>query len=196
MNPPATSHCTPSAGFFQTVAEHDEAWQGFARAAQAISDPLWPGIFLARVQDPQNINHIGADLIHHNVIRMHNQFTGARHATGPEQIRHEGQHLGRLNDGGVKILRRRSVALLDVIDDFHQVGGCLVSPPNCLHGLCGVLRAWSEPLPWPHRVANVACCCAVLLQLWRETRGCSLIPVLWSRTRKRWGIAGRSCFKG
>jgi hypothetical protein len=43
-----------------------------------------------------------------------------------------------LNDGGVKILRRRSVALLDVIDDFHHVGGRLVSPPNCLHGLCGI----------------------------------------------------------
>ena len=38
----------------------------------------------------------GADPTHHNVIRMHNQLTGADHATGPEQLRHERQTLGRL----------------------------------------------------------------------------------------------------
>ena len=93
------------------------------------------------MQDPQNINYIVADLVDHNVIRVDNLLTGASHATGPKQIRHERQTLDGLNDGGVKILRIRGVTLLYLVDDFRQVGGCLVSPPNCLHGLCGVLRA-------------------------------------------------------
>ena len=64
------------------------------------------------MQDPQNINHIVADLVHHNVIRVHNLFTGASHATGPEPIRHERQTLDGLNDGGVKILRSGGETLL------------------------------------------------------------------------------------
>lgn len=68
------------------------------------------------MQDPQNINYIVADLVHHNVIRVHNLFMGASHATGPEQIRHERQTLDGLNDGGVKILRSRGETLLYVID--------------------------------------------------------------------------------
>lgn len=120
------------------------------------------------------------------------QLTRASHATGPEQKRHERKILGRLDDDSVKALRRRCVALLDVIDDFHQVGGSFLRPPNCLHGLCDALRVRSELWPWPRRVVGEAYRCAGLPRPGRETTGRSRPPVLWSRTRKRWGRARQS----
>ena len=41
-------------------------------------------ILLARVQYSQNIDHIGTDLIHHDVVRVHDVFTRASDAPGPE----------------------------------------------------------------------------------------------------------------
>jgi len=97
------------------------------------------------VQHAQNVYHLVADLIHHDVVWMHDVFTCASHATKPEQIRHMRKVFGRLDNGSVKALRRNRVALLNEIDDFHQVGGRFVRPPNGLHGLFGVLLAWPEP---------------------------------------------------
>ena len=96
---------------------------------------------MARVQYSQNINHITADLINHNVVRVHDVFTRANNATGPKQIRHERKVLGRLNDGSMKALSGHCIALLDVIGDFHQVGGSFLRPPDGLHGLCAARRA-------------------------------------------------------
>ena len=150
------------------------------------------GVLLARVQHSQDINHVIADLIHHDVIWMDNVLTRSGYTTGPEQIWHLWKVLGRLDDGCKKALRCQRVALVYVINDFHQIGGCLVRPADGLHGLCGALQAWHEPWPSQHRAASVAFRCAGLPQPWRETIGCNWFPVLRCRTRKRWGIGRRS----
>ena len=41
-------------------------------------------ILLAGVQDPQYVDHIGTDLIHHDVVRVHDVLTRASDAPGPE----------------------------------------------------------------------------------------------------------------
>ena len=63
------------------------------------------GILLARVQHSQNINHIAANLIHHDVIGMHYMLAGAGHAPQTEKVGHARKALSRLHDGGAKIMR-------------------------------------------------------------------------------------------
>ena len=72
-------------------------------------------------------------------------FAGASNPARPKQKWHQREVFGGLDDGSVQILRRSGIALLYEIDDFHQIGGCLIRPPNGLHGLGGALRAWPAP---------------------------------------------------
>ena len=175
-----------------------------ARAGlQGRGDLVQPRHVLSQITDIAGVNARPAKYrlhrrlpVNHDVVRMHHMLTRASHATEPEQKRHQGKVLCRLDNGSMQALCRCCVVLLDVVDDFHQVGGCLLRPTNVLHELFGVLRAWPEPWPWRHHVAGVVFRSAGLLQPWHETIGRSWLPVLRSRTRKRSAIAVKSCDKG